>query len=98
MGRDLADNNNCNFRALNDTIRDGFARMEAADNARYLEELERKLNACDRDSALQGLGTYLINTLRPAPVPAYATCNPWAASYGWGGSGYGGNCGCGCGC
>lgn len=100
MGRDLADNSNCNFRALNDTIRDGFARIEAADNARYTAELERKLNACDRDGALRDLGVYLVNTLRPAPVPAYPTCNPWAASYGWNGyggcgQGYGG-CGCGC--
>ena len=39
---------------------------------------------------------YLINQLRPCPVPAYITCNPYAASYGFGGgSGYnGGGCGC----
>jgi len=79
-------------RDINDTIRDGFARMEAQANARYVAELERKLNNCDRDSALQGLGTYLINTLRPSPIPAYPSCNPWANSGGnWNG------CGCGCG-
>ena len=39
---------------------------------------------------------YLIDQLRPCPVPAYITCNPYAASYGFGNS-YGGN-GCGCGC
>lgn len=37
---------------------------------------------------------YLVNQLRPCPVPAYITCNPYAASWG---AGYGGN-GCGCGC
>jgi len=78
-------------RDISDTIRDGFARMEAQANARYTAELERKLNACDRDSALQGLGTYLINTLRPSPIPAYPSCNPWA---GVGGSWSGCNCGC----
>lgn len=36
---------------------------------------------------------YLIDQLRPCPVPAYITCNPYAASYG-----YGQNAGCGCGC
>lgn len=36
---------------------------------------------------------YLIDQLRPCPVPAYITCNPYAASYGFGGNG----CGCGCG-
>lgn len=38
---------------------------------------------------------YLINELRPCPVPAYITCNPYATSYGFGS--YGNN-GCGCGC
>lgn len=33
---------------------------------------------------------YLIDQLRPCPVPAYITCNPYAASYGWG---YNNNCG-----
>lgn len=33
---------------------------------------------------------YLINELRPCPVPAYITCNPYAASYGFG------NCNGGC--
>ena len=37
---------------------------------------------------------YLVNQLRPCPVPAYITCNPYAASWG---AGYVGN-GCGCGC
>lgn len=78
-------------RDINDTIRDGFARMEAQANARYISDLERKLNACDRDSALQGLGTYLINTLRPSPIPAYQSCNPWANC---GGNWNGCNCGC----
>ena len=34
---------------------------------------------------------YLVNELRPCPVPAYITCNPYAASYGYN------TCGCGCG-
>lgn len=40
---------------------------------------------------------YLINQLRPCPVPAYLTCNPYAASYGFG-TNFGGNNSCGCGC
>lgn len=38
---------------------------------------------------------YLIGQLRPCPVPAYITCNPYAASYGYANNG--GGCGCGCG-
>ena len=37
---------------------------------------------------------YLINELRPCPIPSYRTCNPWAASYGFGYN----NCGCNNGC
>ena len=37
---------------------------------------------------------YLIDQLRPCPVPAYITCNPYAASWGVGFN----NSGCGCGC
>lgn len=36
---------------------------------------------------------YLIDQLRPCPIPAYITCNPYAASYGFAQNG---NCGCGC--
>ncbi len=41
---------------------------------------------------------YLIDQLRPCPVPAYLTCNPYAASYGFGHAGNYGGSGCGCGC
>lgn len=37
---------------------------------------------------------YLIDQLRPSPVPAYITCNPYAASYGFGHNGYGRDGGC----
>lgn len=40
---------------------------------------------------------YLINTLRPCPVPSYTVCNPFTGTYGY--SGYGNaynNYGCGC--
>ena len=35
---------------------------------------------------------YLINQIKPCPVPAYITCNPYSAAYGYGFSGNG--CGC----
>ena len=39
---------------------------------------------------------YLIDQLRPCPVPAFITCNPYSSIYG---TGYNNNgCGCGCGC
>lgn len=38
---------------------------------------------------------YLINELRPCPVPAFITCNPYSSLYGYNG-GYNNGCGCGC--
>ena len=44
---------------------------------------------------------YLINQLRPCPIPAYLTCSPFAAPYGFGYGNYGAggprDCNCGCG-
>lgn len=40
----------------------------------------------------------IIDEIKPCPIPAYITCNPYQSAYGFGG-GYGfGNNGCGCGC
>ena len=36
---------------------------------------------------------YLIDQLRPCPIPAYITCNPFAASQGWNNGGCGYSCG-----
>lgn len=38
---------------------------------------------------------YLIDQIKPCPIPAYITCNPYAASYGYG---YNNCCGCNTGC
>lgn len=39
---------------------------------------------------------YLIDQIKPCPVPAFLTCNPYAAVYG--GYGYNNGCGCNSGC
>lgn len=40
---------------------------------------------------------YLLNELRPCPVPAFITCNPYSSLYGYNGNyGYNNSCGCGC--
>lgn len=67
-------------------------------NANTMQELRDRLTA--KDSALmtanfqlsqQAQNAYLVNELRPCPIPAYLTCSPYAAypfnNYG--------NCGCG---
>ena len=67
---------NWNSRNLTDTINAGFAAIQRQNDQRYIAELERKLNECDRDSALQRTANYIINTVDPRTQPAYLTCNP----------------------
>ena len=70
------------FQMLNNTINDRFTRLEIAQKDQYIAELERKLNACDRDSALQGTASYIINSVRPTPGPAWIVDNPNACNCG----------------
>lgn len=75
-GDAIVNNANWNFRDLNDTIRNGFAAQEARENARYIRELEAKLNTSDRKSELAELYNNLIAYLAPQSRPAYLSCNP----------------------
>ena len=93
-----ANTNSIIQNAHNDTDR-VLAKLEAMEMARKDETiamLRERLNVADREASQAAQNTYLINTLRPCPIPSYNTCNPWAAS-GYGGCGYNGyNSGCGC--
>ncbi len=78
--RDIIDNANANSRAILDFLtREKIDSLRAENDSLRLAASQAKQNQ------------YLINELRPCPVPAYITCNPYAASYGTG------NNGCGCG-
>ena len=52
-----------------------------------------------KDFALsqQAQNEYLVNTLKPCPIPAYITCSPYESAYvaSRGFNGYGNHCGCG---
>lgn len=74
------------FNTLNQTIKDGFAEMQRQNDQRYIAELERKLNTCDRNSELQSIASYIVNQVRPTPTPSWNVPNPWAG------------CGCNTGC
>lgn len=81
--RDIIENQNCNTRSILDfLVNDKIATLTAENQSLKLQASQAAQNA------------YLVNELRPCPVPAYITCNPYAGSYGLG---YG-NGGCGCGC
>ena len=81
---------NCNTLQAIDKLGDRIIDYMVTEKTQAL----RDENMALRLSASQAKqNQYLINELRPCPIPAYITCNPFAASYGYG---YNNN-GCGCG-
>lgn len=85
--RDIIENQNCNTRSILDfLVNDKLSTLQAENQELRLQASQAKQNA------------YLVNELRPCPVPAYLTCSPFQASYGIGLNNiYGNTCGCGCG-
>ena len=80
--RDIVENQNCNTRSILDfLVNDKLSTLQAENQELRLQASQAKQNA------------YLVNELSPCPIPAYITCNPYAASYGFG---YNNGCGCGC--
>ena len=84
--RDIIDNQNANYRALHDEI---VANRLEDKNAQIAAQ-QNEINALRLKASQEAQNTYLINQLKPCPIPAYVTCNPYQ-SY----SNYG--CGCNCG-
>lgn len=77
-GDAIIQNQNQGFQMLNNTIRDGFCNLEMREMQRENQALRDRLNNCDRDSALQGTASYIINSVRPTPIPSWNVQNPWA--------------------
>lgn len=68
--RDIVDNQNANSRAILDFLTNS--------KMRDLESANQELRLAASQAAQNN---YLISQLRPTPIPAYASCNPWAGSY-----------------
>lgn len=77
---------NCNTLQAIDKVGDRIIDYLAQDKAQALRDENQALRLA---ASQQAQNNYLVNQLRPCPVPAYITCNPYAASYGI-------NNGCGC--
>ncbi len=90
--RDIIDNDNANWRALNDKL----TQMEMDRLRTQLTEKDAVITAQNNRISNDAQSKYLIDTLRPCPIPSYPTCNPWANQAPYGsccGSNYNG-CGC----
>lgn len=87
--RDLIDNQNTNTRAILDKL---TAQEIEAKNAQIAAQ-NQQIFGLQLAASQSAQNQYLVNQLRPCPVPAYITCNPYTASYGVGLANS--NCGCG---
>ena len=85
---------NCNTMQAIDKLGDRIIGYMAD---RDTQNLRDELQSYRLQASQAKQNQYLIDQLRPCPVPAYITCNPYAASYGFGNYGNNGGCGCGCG-
>lgn len=83
--RDIIESQNANYRALHDEI---VANRIEDKNAQIAAQ-QNEINALRLAASQEKQNNYLINELKPCPIPAYITCNPYQ-SYNYG------NCGCGC--
>ena len=71
--RDIIDNQNANYRALHDEILAN--RME--DKNAQIQAQQNEINALRLSASQEKQNTYLINQLKPCPIPAFLTCNPY---------------------
>lgn len=88
--RDIIDNQNCNARA----ILDALTAQRIEDKNNLIAQQQQTIFGLQLAASQAKQSRDLINEIRPCPIPAYITCNPYAASYG---IGYGNGCGCGSG-
>lgn len=79
---------NCNTLQAIDKLGDRIIDFMSAEKLQTLRDENQALRLSASQSAQN---QYLINQLRPMPIPSYPSCNPWAASYG-----IVQNSGCGC--
>ena len=75
--RDIIDNQNCNSRAILDFLTQS-----------KLQDLQSANQELRLQASQAAQNNYLISQLRPTPIPAYQSCNPWS------GGSYTGCCGC----
>lgn len=83
VGRDIVDSQNANYRALHDEL----VQFRMEDKDAQIQQLQSQVQALNLAQSQANQNNYLVNTLRPCPVPAYQSCNPW------GGQPYG-SCAC----
>lgn len=49
-------------------------------NSQHTQDLRDENFALKLAASQQAQNNYLVNQIRPCPIPAYTTCNPWAGT------------------
>lgn len=79
-------------------INDKFCQLEMREMQNKIDTLRAEKSALELGLSQSAQTANIVNQLRPCPVPAYLTCNPFGCNGGFTDYGYGYNDGCGCGC
>ena len=79
-------------------INDKFCQLEMREMQNKIDTLRAEKSALELGLSQSAQTANIVNQLRPCPVPAYLTCNPFGCNGGFTGYGYGYNDGCGCAC
>ena len=74
--RDIIDAMNAGFNGLNQRL----TSQEIAQKDAKIAEQNQQLFAAQLAASQAAQNNYLVTTLRPTPVPAYQSCNPWAGN------------------
>ena len=94
--RDIIESNNANYRALHDEI----VANRIEDKNAQIQAQQQQITALQLAASQAAQNNYLVEQLRPCPIPAYVVSNPFCCNNGY--NGYNGigynNCCGGCGC
>lgn len=100
---DLKSNANTQFNILSSKIdaqtqllSEKFCELEKREMQREIQQLRDEKQGYQMSALTQQQTQNLVNQLRPCPVPAYLTCNPFGGTYNGYPFGYNEGCGCGC--
>ena len=80
-------------------LSDKFCELEKREMQNKIDALRDEKNALQSSALLQSQTQNIVNQIRPCPIPAFLTCNPWGCNggfygYGYGYNGYNGNSNC----
>lgn len=90
--------------ANNAILVEKFNDLEKRELQNKISTLQQEKSTLETSALLQQQSRTIIDTVRPCPIPAFVTCNPWGCNggfygygYGYGGYPYGSNCNGNCG-